>query len=66
MWHNAYGATRRVPPPVPASASDAPTDPLTQVKELAALHRDGVLTDAEFAAEKSKILGIGVAAAAAT
>jgi hypothetical protein len=27
-----------------------------QLKELAALHTDGVLTDAEFEAEKAKIL----------
>jgi hypothetical protein len=38
-------------PPAPAA------DPIQQLKELAALKTQGVLTDAEFAAEKAKILG---------
>jgi Short C-terminal domain len=33
-----------------------PTDPLEQLKELGALRDSGVLTDAEFAAQKAKIL----------
>jgi hypothetical protein len=41
------------PPPAPAPAED----PIEQLKELAALHNDGVLTDEEFAAQKRKILG---------
>jgi hypothetical protein len=40
------------PPPPPA-----PADPIAQLKELAALKEQGVLTDAEFAAQKAKILG---------
>jgi formiminotetrahydrofolate cyclodeaminase len=47
---NAYGATRRVPPAVPAA------DPVAELKELAQLHSSGALTDAEFAAAKAKLL----------
>jgi hypothetical protein len=35
----------------------ATSDPLERLETLAALHDRGVLTDAEFAAEKAKILG---------
>jgi hypothetical protein len=41
------------PPPPPA----APADPIAQLKELAALKQQGILTDEEFAAQKAKILG---------
>jgi len=41
------------PPPAPAAA----TVPIEQLKELAALREQGVLTDAEFAVEKAKLLG---------
>ena len=37
-------------PPAPAA------DPIAQLKELAALKDQGVLTDAEFSAQKAKIL----------
>jgi hypothetical protein len=40
------------PPPAP----EAP-DPIEQLKELAALKDQGILTDEEFSAEKAKILG---------
>jgi hypothetical protein len=43
------------PPPAPAPASAA--DPIEQLRELAALKQEGVLTDDEFAAQKAKILG---------
>jgi hypothetical protein len=42
--------------PPPAAAPEAP-DPIEQLKELAALKEQGILTDEEFAAEKAKILG---------
>jgi Short C-terminal domain len=46
------------PPPAPApAAAPAAADPIEQLKQLAALHSDGVLTDEEFAAQKAKILG---------
>ena len=40
----------------PAPAAPAP-DPIAQLKELAALKEQGILTDDEFAAQKAKILG---------
>lgn len=40
------------PPPPPAAA-----DPIAQLKELGALHEQGILTDEEFAAQKAKLLG---------
>ena len=45
--------------PAPAAPPPAAAPTMTtveQLKELAALHADGVLTDAEFATEKAKIL----------
>ena len=35
----------------------APPDPIEQLKQLAELHSQGVLTDEEFAAQKAKLLG---------
>ena len=53
-----YGAYE--PPPQYETAPPAPAapaaDPIQQLKELAALRQQGVLTDDEFAAEKAKIL----------
>jgi hypothetical protein len=43
-------------PPPPAAAEPAP-DPIGQLKQLAALKDQGILTDEEFAAQKAKILG---------
>jgi Short C-terminal domain len=49
------------PPPqqqyAPPPPAEPEVDPIAQLKELAALHTDGVLTDEEFAAQKRKILG---------
>ncbi|HSL66316.1 MAG TPA: SHOCT domain-containing protein [Gaiellaceae bacterium] len=42
----------------------APTDPTTELKTLADLHERGKLTDAEFAAEKARLLGTSPTAAA--
>jgi hypothetical protein len=49
--HQAYESTRRVAP----SGGDS----LAQVRELAELHRSGVLTDEEFSAAKAKVLDLG-------
>jgi putative oligomerization/nucleic acid binding protein len=49
-------AQEPAPPPPPAPAAP-PADPIAQLKELATLREQGVLTDAEFAAQKAKILG---------
>jgi hypothetical protein len=48
-----FESTRRVPPAVPA----APRDPVADLKQLGELHRAEVLTDAEFATAKAKLLG---------
>jgi hypothetical protein len=42
------------PPPPPANGG---TDPIAQLKELAALKDQGILTEEEFAAQKARILG---------
>jgi hypothetical protein len=46
----------QAPPPQYVAAPAAAPDPIEQLKELAALKEQGVLTDAEFAAQKAKIL----------
>jgi Short C-terminal domain len=43
------------PPPPPAAAAPA-ADPVAQLKELADLKTQGILTEEEFAAQKAKIL----------
>jgi hypothetical protein len=43
-------------PPPPPPADDAGPDRIEQLRELAKLHTDGILTDEEFEAEKGKIL----------
>jgi hypothetical protein len=45
------------PPPQAAPAPAEAEDPVTRLRELAALRDDGILTDEEFAAEKRKVLG---------
>jgi len=45
-------------PPPPAPAAAAPQDPVAQLEKLAELKDRGILTDAEFAAQKAKILGM--------
>ena len=44
------------PAPAPAAPSAPPRDAVQQLKELADLKAQGILTDEEFAAEKAKIL----------
>jgi hypothetical protein len=43
--------------PAPAAPAPAPVDPIAQLKDLAELKQQGILTDAEFAAQKAKLLG---------
>lgn len=45
------------PPPAPAAAPLAEQSTIEQLKELAALKDQGVLTEEEFAIQKAKILG---------
>ncbi len=48
------------PPPPPAPAADpGQKDMVTQLKELAELKDQGILTEAEFDAQKAKILASG-------
>jgi hypothetical protein len=55
---DAYGYGYQEPAPAPAPAPAAPAaDPIEQLKQLGALHQQGILTDEEFAAQKAKLLG---------
>jgi len=51
----AYEQQQAAAPPPPTAASSE-TDTLTQLKELGELKAAGVLTEAEFEAQKAKIL----------
>lgn len=51
----AYQAQAAPPPSAPPAA--AAPDMVSQLKELAQLRDQGILTDEEFAAQKAKILG---------
>ena len=42
--------------PAPAPAAVAAPDPIAQLKELAELKNQGILTEAEFAAQKARLL----------
>jgi hypothetical protein len=55
------GAGRETGPPEAIDEAPAPepaADPVEQIKELAELREQGILTEEEFAAEKKKLLGI--------
>jgi hypothetical protein len=52
LHQQAYESTRRLPPPEPSSSSDL----VTQLRDLAALHDAGKVSDDEFAALKAKLL----------
>jgi hypothetical protein len=60
-WAAQEQQTYEPPPqqyaPPPAPAGNGAPDPIEQLKELAALKDQGVLTEAEFAAQKARILG---------
>jgi hypothetical protein len=45
------------PPPAPAAAAPTMEDKIEQIRQLAKLHEDNILTDEEFAAQKQEILG---------
>jgi Short C-terminal domain len=51
-----YAQQEQYAPPPPPAAAPAP-DPIEQLKQLGALHEQGILTDEEFSAQKAKILG---------
>jgi Short C-terminal domain len=50
-----YAAPPQYAPPPPAG--NGGSDPIQQLKELAALREQGILTDEEFAAQKARLLG---------
>ena len=53
----AYGANVEAPEPEYAEPPEPEQDPIAQLRELAKLRDDGILTDEEFAEQKRKILG---------
>lgn len=54
---SAPRATVATQPPVPETKAREPvSDPVIILKQLAELHRDGILTDEEFSAKKSEVL----------
>jgi hypothetical protein len=52
----AYPQQEYAPPPPPAAPAAGGEDRVEQLKDLAALKEQGVLTEEEFAAEKARIL----------
>jgi hypothetical protein len=54
---DAAYAEQTAPEPAPAPAAAPTTDVVSQLKSLAELRDQGILTEQEFAAQKSKILG---------
>jgi hypothetical protein len=50
----AYAQTQAAPP----QAAPAPADSTAELERLAKLHESGALNDEEFAAAKSKLLGL--------
>ncbi|HZM29963.1 MAG TPA: SHOCT domain-containing protein [Acidimicrobiales bacterium] len=53
----AYPAQAAPPPPPPAPAPAGEDAVITQLQQLADLKNQGVLTEAEFEAQKARILG---------
>jgi hypothetical protein len=53
-----YAAPPPQPAPAPAAATPSTADTIEQLKGLAELKSAGILTDAEFEAQKAKILGM--------
>jgi hypothetical protein len=60
-WGYADEPQQQEPPPQeyapPPPAPEPAADPIAQLRELAQLKADGILTEEEFAAQKAKILG---------
>ena len=53
-----YAQPQYAPPPAPAPAAAAGPDLSAQLQQLAQLKAQGILTDAEFAAAKAKLLAV--------
>jgi hypothetical protein len=52
-----YDEPEPAPAAAPVAAAAPAADPIEQLKELAQLKDQGILTEEEFAAQKAKILG---------
>jgi hypothetical protein len=55
-YQQAYAAPAQQPVAAPAPAPPSTDDVFTQLERLGRLRDDGVLTDAEFSAQKAKLL----------
>jgi hypothetical protein len=55
--YQQQAAPQYAAPAPPPPAAPAPPDTISQLKELAQLKEQGILTEDEFAAQKAKILG---------
>ena len=55
---NQYNDQAQAPQAVPAPAPAPPADSTAELERLAKLHESGALNDEEFAAAKSKLLGL--------
>jgi len=53
----AQAAPAAAAPAAPAAAAPAENDLAAGIQKLADLHRDGILTDAEFSAAKARLIG---------
>jgi hypothetical protein len=53
---NRWAQQEQPPPPVAPAATSTSADPIAQLKDLADLKAQGVLTEAEFEAQKARIL----------
>jgi hypothetical protein len=56
QYYADQAAAQAAPPPPPPAAAPSSDDTIEKLKELAQLKDAGVLTDAEFEAQKAKIL----------
>jgi hypothetical protein len=54
----AYASTHRVTPAAPSAVAPIERSTVEALQGLAQLHRDGALTDVEFAAAKRTVLGL--------
>ncbi|MEZ5078871.1 MAG: SHOCT domain-containing protein [Solirubrobacterales bacterium] len=53
----AQQQAQQAPPPAPAPAAGGENATIEQLKQLAELKAQGILTEEEFAAQKAKLLG---------
>jgi hypothetical protein len=60
QYYEAPPQQQYAPPPQQQYAAPAPAedDPIEELKQLAALKNQGILTEEEFAAKKAQILGL--------